>query len=155
MIKQDKSKTNFKNKKNRTNLYDRSFMKWNLESRLATLQEQAIKLSLHSGSFLHDIQNSEKYKEFSEAIGSLETMVELAKYSIEPLAETSANSKYIKLQNLKDHTDKIALERIKENLKEEKSKEDLKNPDLIDVDFDEVKPVKKSLFRKLFLFWLD
>lgn len=163
MKKQYQIKTNFKNKKNRFNLYNRTFMNWNLESRLATFQDQAIKLALYSGDFLHDVNNAEKYKAFSEAIGSMETMIELAKLSIEPLSETSANSKYIKLQNLKDLHDKADADKLEISVEDSEnpksspeggakhnlSKEDI---ELLEVDFEEIKPIEKTFLQKL-LFW--
>lgn len=127
---------NFKNKKNRLNIYRRTFMKWNLETRIATLQEQAIQLSLYSGSFLHDLENKEKYKAFYGAIGSLETMIEVAKESLETLAENSAESKYEKLQKLKNHTDKIAIENI-----------EVKNPEIVNFDKELNSELKKAEFK--------
>lgn len=129
-----KSATNFKNKKNRSNLYERTFMKNNLESRLMTLQQSAAKLGLHTTAFALDM-NQANYEEFSEAIGDVETMIELAKYSIEPLQETSMNSKHGKLQRLKDRTDESDLKRISEIQAEKEAKEievndpeEIKNP---------------------------
>lgn len=125
-MKKDNNKTNFKNKAKRLAIYNRTFMKQNLESRLFTLQQCATKLSLHTTNFALDM-NQDNYEEFSEAIGDIETMIELAKHGIEPLANTSMLSKYNKLQNLKDRTDKIDIERIKENAK--KSFEEKQNLD--------------------------
>ena len=111
-MKKYNNKTNFKNKAKRLAIYNRTFMKNNLESRLFTLQQCATKLSLHTTNFALDM-NQDNYEEFSEAIGDIETMIELAKHGIEPLANTSMLSKHNKLQNLKDRTDKADIEKIK------------------------------------------
>lgn len=133
---------NFKNKNNRSKLYKRTFMKNNLESRIVTLQDAATKLTLYSGQFAYNMNNLENYKNFSEAIGDIETMIEVAKQSIEPLQETSRNSKYKKLQTLQERTDNPP---IKETSQEEKPKETAaKIKDSI--------PQNKSFFNKL-IFW--
>jgi len=115
-MKKDNNKTNFKNKAKRLAIYNRTFMKQNLESRLFTLQQCATKLSLHTTNFALEM-NQSNYEEFSEAIGDIETMIELSKHGIKPLTNTSMLSKYKKLQNLKDRTDKNDIERIKNQIK--------------------------------------
>lgn len=160
-----KSATNFKNKKNRSNLYERTFMKNNLESRLMTLQQSTTKLSLYTTAFALDM-NQANYEEFSEAIGDVETMIELAKYSIEPLQETSMNSKHGKLQRLKDRTDESDLKRISEIQAEAKTEsekteeaiseakkeiEDIKIKEIQVHGSEEIKP-EKTFLQKL-CFW--
>ncbi len=152
----EKNKTNFKNKAKRIAIYNRTFMKQNLESRLFTLQQCATKLSLYTTNFALEM-NQSNYEEFSEAIGDIETMIELAKHGIEPLANTSMLSKYKKLQNLKDRTDKNDIERIKKeasSIAEKSIKESIDKTKNIEVkDVIEVEAPPKTFIQKIISFF--
>ena len=132
---------NFKNKGQRLKLYNRTFMKHNLESRLFTLQQAAIDLSSKSGFFALD-QTAQNFDNFIEAIGDIKTTIEIAELSMPALLEASAARRFKKLQNLKDRTDKDDLQ------KEELAQKPNEEP----AELSKPIPKKKTFIERL-MFW--
>lgn len=95
---------NPKNKTHRFNLYQRTFMKHNVESRLFTLQKEAINLTTQTLATALN-PNKENLLNLAEAIGDVETCIEIIKLTIPKLTEASTNIKHGKLQTLKNRTD--------------------------------------------------
>ncbi len=99
-----KQEFNPKNKNHRVQLFNKSFMKHNIESRMFTLHKEAINLTTHTLACGLD-PNGKNLLNLAEAIGDVETMIEVAKLSIPKLQEASANIKQGKLVNLHNRTE--------------------------------------------------
>ena len=104
-VRRPNDNNNFKNKNHRRDLYNRTFMKHNLESRLFTLQQAAIDLSSKAGYLALDM-TVPNFDKFAEVIGDIETTIEFIKLSIPPLQQAATDKRYKKLENLKERTDK-------------------------------------------------
>lgn len=100
----NKEEVNFKNKNQRYRLYLRTFMKHNVESRLFTLQKEAINLTLQTAASALDPSKANLLN-LAESIGDVETCIEIIKHTIPKLKIASENIKYNKLQTLKERTD--------------------------------------------------
>ena len=100
----NKEEVNFRNKKQRFNLYQRTFMKHNVESRLFTLQKESINLTLQTAATALD-PSRENLLNLAESIGDVETCIEFIKMSIPKLQDASGNIRQNKLTSLKNRTD--------------------------------------------------
>lgn len=143
--------TNFKNKKQRLNLYARTFRIHSVPSQLFTLQREALELGLSSAAFALDT-NDKNYHKLCESVGDIETMIESLKQTLTSLAENSANIKEDKLNRLKTRTDETEA-KAKEEPAEEAKKTELDKA--IEEKAEAVlKPKQKSFLEKL-MFWKD
>lgn len=100
----NKVEFNPKNKAHRANLFERSFMKHNFESRMFTLQKEGINLTTQTLAVALD-PSAKNLLNLAEAIGDVETMIEVAKLSIPKLQEASTNIRHGKLVNLYNRTE--------------------------------------------------
>ena len=98
-----KQEFNPKNKNHRVQLFNQNFMKHNIASRMFTLQKEAINLTTQTLAVGLD-PTVKNLLNLAEAIGDVETMIEVAKLSIPKLQEASANIKQGKLVNLHNRT---------------------------------------------------
>ena len=105
-IKKLNQEVNFKNRKQRINLYNRTFMNHNVESRLFTLQKEAINLTTQVLAVALDPKEANLLN-LAEAVGDVETCIEFVKLSIPKLQEASVNIRQRKLSALKNRTDGI------------------------------------------------
>ena len=94
---------NPKNKKHRENLFMRSFMKHDIQSRLFTLQNESINLTAQTLSFALNPDKRSAQK-LAEAIGNVEMMIEVIQLSTPRLKEASDSSKRTNLENLFTNT---------------------------------------------------
>lgn len=119
-----KEEFNPKNKNHRAKLYERTFMQHNVESRLFTLQEESINLTLQTAAVALDPSKANLLN-LAEAIADVETATEFTKHSIPKLQEASTNIKYNKLHSLKERTDKEENEALIVEPKKDQSEEEI------------------------------
>lgn len=142
----NKEATNFKNKGQRIKLYNRTLLKHNFESRIFTLQNEALKLATISTSVAINTDKRNLFK-LAEQIGAIEVIIEVVKLSVPKLSELSTESKYDDLSSLKRRADKAYedLKKGKETAEKdqytENSKDTLKAID----DFTKAVPEKRSI----------
>jgi hypothetical protein len=104
------------NFKERNKLYKRTFLKHGFDSRVFTLQQEAINLSSKAGHLALDM-SPENFNKFAETIAGIETTIEIIKISVPSLPGMIADIKYQKLQNLKDFTDKKEAKELTDKMK--------------------------------------
>jgi len=137
----------FNTQKQRSHLYNLTFMKWKVEERISEFEKTSIESTLAIHKFGYKADN-ESFKKLCESLSDFETMLEVAEETFPALRENMDAIKKAKMIVLKKHTT-LSDEASKHEIKADNLKKQASNISTV-IEYQKKQKIKSKGLKSLF-----